>query len=166
MEEIKEINSTQNPNQGIIQMITGGILSFVGLAVGFWVYTRFTDSGFVQHTWSSPFSTYEVNTFIGLAIAIMFLLVGCVLLIIGDNMYNWRKGTITVPFQNRENFLSKLNVAVNKMRYLPQSQTETCLIFTRLRGKLSVQIEQNSARIVGPLMDLRRLQKKLTQVSI
>jgi len=75
--------------------------------------------------------------------------------------------TIFIKLQEREAFLSRLNVALAEMGYHPESQTETFLTFKPsfqagfLAGKISVQIEQNSVTIVGPNTYIKKLQKRL-----
>ncbi len=75
--------------------------------------------------------------------------------------------TISVAFQDKESFLSRLNVALAELGYHPQSQTETFLTYKPsfqaglLAGKISVQIEQSSATIVGPLTYLKKLRKRI-----
>ncbi len=75
--------------------------------------------------------------------------------------------TIFIMFQKKQAFLSQLNVALAEMGYHPESQAETFLTFKPsfqaglLAGKISVQIEQNSATIVGPNNYIKKLQKRL-----
>jgi len=75
--------------------------------------------------------------------------------------------TISIKFQKKEAFLSQLNVALAEMGYHPESQTETFLTFKPsfqaglLAGKISVQIEQNTATIVGPNNYIKKLQQRL-----
>ena len=75
--------------------------------------------------------------------------------------------TIFIKFQEKEAFLSRLNVALAEMGYHPESQTETFLTFKPsfqaglLAGKISVQIEKNSVTIVGPNTYIKKLQKRL-----
>ena len=75
--------------------------------------------------------------------------------------------TIFIKFQEKEAFLSRLNVALAEMGYHPESQSETFLTFKPsfqaglLAGKISVQIEQNSVTIVGPNTYIKKLQKRL-----
>ncbi len=75
--------------------------------------------------------------------------------------------TISVAFQDKEAFLQRLNVALAELGYHPQSQTKTFLTYKPsfqaglLAGKISVQIEQSSATIVGPSTYLKKLQKRI-----
>ncbi len=75
--------------------------------------------------------------------------------------------TIFIKFQEKEAFLSRLNVALAEIGYHPESQTETFLNFKPsfqaglLAGKISVQIEESSVTIVGPNTYIKKLQKRL-----
>jgi hypothetical protein len=137
--------------------IIGIVFIAIGFAMGIWVYTRFTDEIGRMCSWEPPFSSYEVNTFIGAAIAWVLWMVGSIILTI-DSL---RKVTITIPFKDREIFLSKLNAALAKMGAHRQSQTETFLTFAHTGWKVSVQIEQNSATIVGTSWVVNKLQKQI-----
>jgi len=75
--------------------------------------------------------------------------------------------TISVPFQDKEAFLSKLNIALAEIGYHPESQTEGFLTYKPsfqaglLAGKISIQIEQTSAKVVGPSTYVQKLQKRI-----
>ena len=75
--------------------------------------------------------------------------------------------TISVTFQNKKTFLSRLNVGLAEIGYHPESQTESFLTYKPsfqaglLAGKISVQIEDNSSTIVGPNTYIKKLQKRL-----
>ncbi len=75
--------------------------------------------------------------------------------------------TTSVTFQEKKAFLSRLNVALAEIDYHPQSQTESFLTYKPsfqaglLVGKISVQIENGSATIVGPNTYIKKLQKRL-----
>ncbi|HIE26868.1 TPA: SHOCT domain-containing protein [Candidatus Poribacteria bacterium] len=61
---------------GIIVCVIGGVL-------GVWVITRFTSFAGQLHSWSPPFSEYEVVTLVGLGAAAIFVIVGLILLMLG-----------------------------------------------------------------------------------
>ena len=75
--------------------------------------------------------------------------------------------TTSVTFQDKKVFLSRLNVALAEIGYYPQSQTESFFTYKPsfqaglLAGKISVQIENSSATIVGPNTYIKKLQKRL-----
>ena len=54
------------------------ILTIIGGAIGLWVFTRFTSFAGQMHTWSPPFSAYEVTTLIGAAIALILIIIGVI----------------------------------------------------------------------------------------
>ncbi|MBC8175385.1 MAG: RDD family protein [Candidatus Marinimicrobia bacterium] len=75
--------------------------------------------------------------------------------------------TISETYQDKNAFLARLNIALAKIGYHTQSQTE---IFTTykpsiqaglLSGKISVQIEDSSCTIVGPEIHIKKLKKQL-----
>jgi len=54
----------------------GITLTVIAVAIGIWVYTRMTSLAGQLHSWSPPFTEYEVYTFIGGGIAVLLLIVG------------------------------------------------------------------------------------------
>ena len=55
----------------------------IGGVLGVWVITRFTSFAGQLHSWSPPFSEYEVVTLVGLGAAAIFVIVGLILLMLG-----------------------------------------------------------------------------------
>lgn len=78
-----------------------------------------------------------------------------------------KAATISADFQDKETFLSRLNVALAEIGYHPQSQTETFFTYKPsfqaglLSGKISVQLEHGSAMIVGPSTYVKKLRKRI-----
>jgi hypothetical protein len=75
--------------------------------------------------------------------------------------------TIVVPFQDWGAFLANLNVVLAEMGYHPESQSGQFMTFRPsfqaglLAGKISVQIGQNNATIVGPAMYVKKLKQRI-----
>jgi len=73
--------------------------------------------------------------------------------------------TISVPFKDKRAFLLKLNITLAEIGYHPESQIDNFLTYKPsfqagvLSGKISVQIENNYAKIIGPNMHLKKVQK-------
>lgn len=76
--------------------------------------------------------------------------------------------TLSMTFKDKETFLSQLNVALAEIGYHPQSQTGNFLTYKPsfqaglLAGRISVQIEQSSATVVGPSTYIKKLQKRIS----
>ena len=88
------------------------------------------------------------------------------------NAFNYKASTISVTFQVRDDFLSRLTAAINELGFRPESRSQNALIYKRdaFREKLkspriSVQIEQDSATIVGPALYIRRLRRQRLEPS-
>ena len=76
------------------------------------------------------------------------------------------KRTISVPVYDRDSFLYKLDSAVRGLRYRPQTQTESLLIYKPPAGqflaeKITVELQPGGALITAPRLLLRKLQEKL-----
>ena len=76
--------------------------------------------------------------------------------------------TISVTFQDKKAFLSKLNIGLAEIGYHPESQTESFVTYKPsfpgiLAGRISVQTDDNSATLVGPNCGIKKLQKWLQQ---
>jgi len=56
----------------------GIILTVIGAAIGVWTFTRVTSLAGQLHTWAPPFTSYEVTTLVGGAIAVALLIVGLI----------------------------------------------------------------------------------------
>jgi len=75
--------------------------------------------------------------------------------------------TISVPVEDKRAFLSKVNVALAQIGYHPESQTESFFTYKpsfragKLSGRISIQMEEGSATIVGPSMHVKKLQKRI-----
>jgi hypothetical protein len=74
--KIDKINPKAMLTIGIIACVIGGVL-------GVWVITRFTSFAGQLHSWSPPFSEYEVVTLVGLGAVAIFVIVGLILLMLG-----------------------------------------------------------------------------------
>jgi hypothetical protein len=78
-----------------------------------------------------------------------------------------RAETISVPVQDRETFLTTLNIELAELGYHPESQAGDFFTFKPsfqaglLAGKVSVQIRPGSATIVGPLTYVRKLRMRI-----
>lgn len=79
--------------------------------------------------------------------------------------------TISMTFQDKKAFLSRLNVALAEIGYHPKSQTESFLTYKPslqaglLTGKISIQIEDTSATIVGPNTYIKNCKNSLRDLS-
>lgn len=77
--------------------------------------------------------------------------------------------TISVTFQDKKAFLSRLNVVLAEIGYHPESQAESFLTYKPVHQSrlfdinISVQIDDNSATIVSPNAYIKKLQKWLQQ---
>jgi hypothetical protein len=75
--------------------------------------------------------------------------------------------TISIPFKDKKAFLSKLNINLAELDYHPEFHGENLLTYKPsfksgfLAGKITVQIEKNSVRIVGPSMYVKKLNKEI-----
>ena len=86
-----------------------------------------------------------------------------------SSAFSWTPTTLSVPFGEKERFVSMLVSVLNKFGYKPTFQSDTFISFkpsafvylTGGSGGISAQIEEHSATIVGPGYYLRRLQKEL-----
>jgi len=75
--------------------------------------------------------------------------------------------TISIHIQDQGAFMARLNVGLAELGYHPESRTENFLTFKPsfqaglLAGRISVQIEQSSATIVGPSAYVKKMQKRI-----
>ncbi len=103
-EERKKVSPTTpqqtkaTPQQTKGRLTTGVILCVIGGAIGVWVITRFTTFAGKLHSWSPPFTEYEIITLVGLGVAAMFIIVGLILLTIGFT----RKSTSSLTESSQE----------------------------------------------------------------
>ncbi|MBU2572598.1 MAG: hypothetical protein KKH28_00765, partial [Elusimicrobia bacterium] len=90
-----------------------------------------------------------------------------VLLIAFGAAHTIKAVTVSMTFQDRKAFLSRLNVVLAEIGYHPESQTESFLTYKPVRKfqlfdvNISVQIDDNSSTIVGPNAYIKKLQKWL-----
>jgi len=83
--------------------------------------------------------------------------------------FSMKAVTISVTFRDKKAFLSRLNIVLAEIDYHPVSQTESFLTYKPsfqaglLAGRISVQIDDNSATLVGPNWYIKKLQKWLQQ---
>jgi|GEM_PF-1401683 hypothetical protein len=78
-----------------------------------------------------------------------------------------RGDTITVPFQNAQEFVSRINVAMSQIGYNPATSAADFLTFKPsfqagfLSGRMSVVLQGNRATVVGPAMYVKKLARSL-----
>lgn len=89
-------------------------------------------------------------------------------LFFGLTMAFFLKGeTTTVEVRDVKGFVSRLNVAMSQLGYNPASQTEDFFTFKPsfqaglAAGRISVQLQEGQAVIVGPKMYIKKLLKRL-----
>ena len=89
-------------------------------------------------------------------------------LFFGLTMAVFLKGeTATVEVRDAKGFISRLNVAMSQLGYNPATQTEDFLTYKPsfqaglAGGRLSVQLQEGQAVIVGPRMYVKKLLKRL-----
>ena len=74
--------------------------------------------------------------------------------------------TASVPVYDRNSFLYKLDSAVRGLRYRPQTQTESLLVYKPPAGqflaeKITAELQPGGALITAPRLLLRKIQEKL-----
>lgn len=75
---------------------------------------------------------------------------------------------ITIPLDNKDKTISKVNIRLAEIGYHPETQTENFLTFKPsfqaglLAGKISIQVEVNSLTIIGPRIYLKKLIKEVS----
>ena len=75
--------------------------------------------------------------------------------------------TISRAYEDKATFLSRLNIILAELDYHPEFQSENFLSYKPslyaglLSGKISVQLHQNSATIVGPSTYIRKIEKRI-----
>ncbi len=80
-----------------------------------------------------------------------------------------RNITVTVPFKNLETFIQRLNDALSQFGYKEKSTVDGVTTYDRpgwsnsFSGKLSVQIEKDSATISGRSGKIKALQKRIQE---
>lgn len=78
-----------------------------------------------------------------------------------------KANTISILVHDKKSFIDKLNIGLAEIGYHPESQTDNFLTFKPsfqaglLAGKISIQIGQNSATIIGPSTYVKKLQKRI-----
>ena len=84
--------------------------------------------------------------------------------------FDYKSSTISVSFDNKDVFLTQLKAAMTRIGFHPESQNHNALSYKRsafreklMNPRISAQIEQNSATIVGPALYIKRLQKNIQQ---
>lgn len=74
-----------------------------------------------------------------------------------------RSATISVSFRNKKTFIKTLEQALSEMGFQKKSQLEEFAVYqksaisTLFSGKVLVQIDQNSATIIGRSSNIKRL---------
>ena len=89
-------------------------------------------------------------------------------LLFGLVMAAFLKGdTFTVNIRNRDDFVSRINVAMSQIGFNPATASANFLTFKPsfqaglMSGRFSVVIQGSKATIVGPSMHLKKIQKRL-----
>ena len=78
----------------------------------------------------------------------------------------FKKSNAILQIQDKDIFLSKFNSHLLRLRYNPENEPEVTDFFSYkppkglLAGKISVQIDENSANLAGPLLYINFLQKQ------
>jgi hypothetical protein len=73
---------------------------------------------------------------------------------------------VSVPVQDRNGFLHRINSAVTSLRYRPHTQTDNLLVYKPpalqvFAEKITVELQPGGAIITAPRMLLRKIQEKL-----
>ena len=81
---------------------------------------------------------------------------------------NYKASTISISFANKDVFITQLKAAMATIGFHPESQNHNTLSYKPsgfrekiMSPRISVQIEQNSATIVGPAQSIKRLKKSI-----
>ena len=78
-----------------------------------------------------------------------------------------RSATISVSFRNKKTFIKTLDQALSEMGFEKKSQLEEFAVYeksairTLFSGKVLVQIDQNSATIIGRSSNIKRLSQRI-----
>ncbi len=78
-----------------------------------------------------------------------------------------RSATISVSFRNKKTFIKTLEQALSEMGFQKKSQLEEFAVYeksairTLFSGKVLVQIDQNSATIIGRSSNIKRLSQRI-----
>ena len=73
--------------------------------------------------------------------------------------------TIMILFQSESDFLNDLNVCLVRIGYIPASETKHTKTFKPsffsgiLSGRISTQLRENIATIIGPSMYMKEIEK-------
>jgi hypothetical protein len=75
--------------------------------------------------------------------------------------------TVTLEVADKKAFVARLNVAMSQLGYNPATQTEDFFTYKPslqaglAAGRISVQLEEGQAEVVGPKMYVKKLLKRL-----
>ncbi|MGP1384833.1 MAG: hypothetical protein ACTS2F_14805 [Thainema sp.] len=75
--------------------------------------------------------------------------------------------TVSVVIQNRKTFVARMNIKLAELDYHPEHQFEDFWTYKPsfqaglLAGRLSIQLEQHSATIIGPSVYVNKLRKRI-----
>ena len=78
-----------------------------------------------------------------------------------------RSATISVSFRNKKTFIKTLDQVLSEMGFEKKSQLEEFAVYqksairTLFSGKVLVQIDQNSATIIGRSSNIKRLSQRI-----
>lgn len=109
----------------------------------------------IKYSQALPF-----GIFYGISFGLLFGLIGALYI---------KTLTISIPLKDRVEFYSKLNITLAELGYHPESQTGNFFTYRPsfqaglLSGKISIQIENCNAEIIGPNMYIKKLQKILNE---
>jgi hypothetical protein len=85
------------------------------------------------------------------------------------NAFNYKSSTISVSFQDGDEFFRRLEAAIKELGFRPEAKSQKTFIYKRtafreklMKPRISVQMEQTSATIVGPAGYIGKLRKKIT----
>ena len=89
-------------------------------------------------------------------------------LLFGFVMAFFMRGIETsLPIRDRDEFLKRLRPTLAQLGYYPESESQSFLTFKPsfqagfLAGRISVQLQENGAQIVGPVTYVKKLMRRL-----
>lgn len=103
----------------------------------------------------------ELVVFIVIPVSIFFGI--CVFI----GLYRARGWTITIPFDNKEEFMKKLNMFLFQMRFKLESNKEYFFVYKMgmFSGgyRIAVTLNEKEATIVGPKLLIEKLEKAILE---
>jgi len=114
-----------------------------------------------------PFSEWLVIIAFASAAAVPFSVCGGLLFGL-LRAFDYKSAAISISFANKDVFITQLKAAMTRIGFHPESQNHNTLSYKPsgfrekiMSPRISVQIEQNSATIVGPAQSIKRLKKSI-----